>query len=113
MLNNQTKWDQLSECGEKVIKGFPYWNLPLKVGSYVRIRPPNFDEAGDAQKDVKTLKFLRLGIRVEINGPPKFEDRLIDVRCGGDTIMWHEDEFRRTFLPLVEGLAFKENDRRC
>jgi hypothetical protein len=95
-------WNELSECGERVVKAFG--SLPFREGSYVRVRPPNASECDDVRKDRRVLKFLRVGMRVDVteDGPG-----YLSVRCGGDTMLWARREFVRTFVRLVEGDEFK------
>lgn len=57
-------WDELSKCGERVISSFALTSL--KLGSYVRVRPPDQSECEDVKKDSRFLKFLRVGVKVEI-----------------------------------------------
>jgi hypothetical protein len=102
-------WDELSRFGEAVVRD-TYGKCEIRKGPYVRIRPPTRDEAGDAQKDSRTLKFMRVGVRVEVDGPPVYEDRLIEVRCGGDVVLWSEESFRMTFVRLVDGDEFRKNE---
>jgi hypothetical protein len=85
-------WNELSKCGEKVIDSFT--QTSLRLGEYVRIRPPNMSECDDVKKDPRFLKFLRVGVKIEvIDLGDKFNDEFIDVRCGGDIIVWNKKEF--------------------
>jgi hypothetical protein len=94
-------WDELSRCGEKVVKSFG--PLPFREGFYTRIRPPNESECNDVQ-DSRILKFLRVGVLVEVtdDGP-----EYVNVCCGGDTMVWERREFARTFVRLIDGNEFK------
>jgi hypothetical protein len=98
-------WDELSRCGEKVVKSFG--PLPFREGFYVRIRPPNESECDDPRKDFRVLKFIRVGILVEVtNDGPEY----VNVCCGGDTIVWERQEFAKTFVRLIDGNEFKAFD---
>jgi hypothetical protein len=102
-------WDKLSKYGEEVINSFAL--TPLRLGPYVRIRPPDISECNDVKKDPRFLKFLRVGVKVEITDlGDKFNDEFIDVRCGGDIIVWNRKEFQRTFVRLIDGNEFRKNE---
>ena len=95
-------WDELSRCGEQVASAFRPG--PIREGSYVRVRPPTESECDDVQVDRRVLKFLRVGILVDVteDGPD-----YLNVCCGGDTMVWSRREFPRTFVRLVDGHEFK------
>jgi len=83
----------------------------IKLGDYVRIRPPTQSECNDAKKDPRFLKFLRVGVKVDITDlGDKFSDNLIDVRCGGDIIVWNKQDFQRTFVRIIDGNEFRRNE---
>ena len=104
--------DELSRMGKEVVKSTNCQNLPIRRGFYVRVRPPDRSECEDVKKDVRWLKFTRVGVQVEV-----LEDFVrggwVEVRCGKDQMAWDEREFRRTFVRIVDGLEFLENERRA
>jgi len=100
--------DALSKMGEEVVKSTNCQHLPIKAGAWVRVRPPNDYDIETIQMDDRWLKFNRVGMRVEVLGDLEHNAIWIDVLCGGDRIAWDQQEFRKTFVRLVEGDEYRD-----
>ena len=106
-------YDELSKMGEKVVRSTNCQSLPIRKGEYVRVRPADESEIKDVQKDVRFLKFTRVGVRMEVLEDPMHGNDWLDVRCGKDRMVWGQGDFRRTFVRLVDGVEFLGNELRA
>lgn len=105
-----TNRDELSKLGEKVIESVGF-KEPIKVGvAYVRLRPPTYSEGEDVKKDARWLKFTRIGVLVEVIDEVMNGDDIVFIRCGSDSMIWDQKEFRKTFTRVVHGDEFLKNE---
>lgn len=103
--------NEQSELGDKLIKSVGFNNGPIKAGTtYVRVRPPDHSEGDDVKKDVRWLKFTRVGVFVTVLDEVMNDEDCVFIRCGGDSMVWDQKEFRRTFIRLVHGDEFLKNE---
>lgn len=77
---------------------------PRAGDAWVRVRPHDAEEVRHAVQDPRFMKFASVGAQARIveivaeSGSP-----YMDVECGGDRMLWAEEEFLGTFIRIIDG----------